>query len=101
MPPRLRAVPAILHRAPPPRAVLRLVEKDPGALVVLGEATHPDRTAAGIGEEIGGRDGDRPQRLVEIVALLPAEDVGTGARDDLAVGQRRRELAVEEGEVRR
>src|SRR3954469_18410126 len=93
------AVAAVPHRAPAGGMVLGLVEEDPGALVLLGEAAHPDGAAMLVGEEVRGGDGDGPDGLLEVLALPPAKDVAGAARDDLAMGERGRELAVEERQI--
>src|SRR3954467_570769 len=96
---RLGAVAAVPHRAPAAGMGLCRVEEDPGALVLLGEAAHPDGAAMLVGEEVRGRDGDGPDGLLEVLALPPAKDVAGAARDDLAMGKRGRQLAVEERQI--
>src|SRR3954468_9349366 len=96
---RLGAVAAVPHRAPAARMVLGLVEEDPGALVLLGEAAHPDGAALLVGEEVRGGDRDAPDGLLEVVALPPAKGITEAPRDDLAVGRRGGELAVEERQI--
>src|SRR3954470_24431051 len=97
---RLGAVASVPHRAPAAGMVLGLVEEEPGVLVLLGEAAHPDGAAMLVGEEVRGGGGDAPDGLLEGLALPPAKNVPGAARDDLAMGQRGRELAVDERQLR-